>query len=833
MASVEIYNFNTNAWTSYNGEESGRVIKQTVDDSLDTGTVLIETTSSSPFRQLTPTRFYLTDTDYVDMLIANDSVTLYGKGELITWNHTLTLVEPTKILEKILSNTLKLTNLNDTLLEQFQKAVNNIVLRYNDANLDKVNFVIDSSINSAFGNLPSEDFEFGANTTARDIFDELLSVVNSRVRAVVTPPSMTITLFAVSLTAQQETALNYDIVSEEYDNDVDSYALSIKANVSNGRVRNVIVQNKSGLKTKELILDTNNASILFDYPIEEIEQVNFYIDKEVRYLVEGDPVYKNFTFNYSIPIDVTDNFLDKEAYDLLGSTEKPNYWFYERGQTTVDIRRADIPFWGNLGFDNLPQILIVKLFEYIKANIAPTATNAEFTSIVTANNLITSMLVDVVYYPTINTTLTAIKPSNYNAFNAELGIVNNQGNGTVDIMRLGSNLLGQIIKVGNDEYYLDSDYDGQESYNSIIPLLSRIGSYVVFARDISVTDTADTTFYKVRYYLSENFNNISERVNIDREKRIYAIPLTSAETELVDKNYVYVGTTAPSVDFAVKKMLTSKALSAFANTLRGIPKYKSGASELDFLAVDRMISSTYITPAIIIPTHELSIAKYGAGNSINFKGKYYDNFSAGISIGGQVIGGKQAVYNSYTNGIGEVDSFEFYLVNGQSGTAMTYNNYKALPLTDNNFYSLQDKISQNTRAYYLKDRSQQIAIIQSFYIMAAALDKNNIVVGNKFAENNNLINPENRTLRIKVSTTKYNQDERMFAKGTQLSGTASSLLSITSLADYCKISYNGAIVANTHSAWAICDSNNNLYLAVNANINTIKDLYIYSDKLLH
>ena len=74
------------------------------------------------------------------MVVASDDVKQYQKGTTNTWVHTISLVEPTKILEKILVGNLLLTNATDTLIEQFEKAVYNTVLKYNDINIDKVFF---------------------------------------------------------------------------------------------------------------------------------------------------------------------------------------------------------------------------------------------------------------------------------------------------------------------------------------------------------------------------------------------------------------------------------------------------------------------------------------------------------------------------------------------------------------------------------------------------------------------------------------------------------------------------------------------------------------------
>lgn len=833
-----LYNTNIAQWEAFGNENAGRVITQTINDTLDSGTVVIETSSKVPFKQFTLARFMFTTIAYANMVVASDDVKQYQKGTTNTWVHTISLVEPTKILEKILVGNLLLTNATDTLIEQFEKAVYNTVLKYNDINIDKVFLTIDSSITAAIGNAKGEDFAVAQNTPSRAIYDELLSTVNCRVKATISPPQMIITLSAVNLNAEVENTKSYDVLSEDCNNDIESYGGSMRTSVSNAITRTLVKQPRSSFKTKESTLTTENATMMFSYSIEEIEKVNFYLgDIIFQYYADGE--WNDYTAfqNYAMPLDITENFVDIEVYNLMSEDEKAENIPYTRGSSDVLVRTGEIPFWGFFGFSGLVEAVRLSFLRYAQANISDDIEFVSYKFDPTVKTLVETTLYEAEYYPMIDTTLIALKPSNYSGYTAELGIINNQGSGTVDIARLGSNLLGQIIKSGNNEYYLDSVYDSQSNFVNVMPLLSRIGDYVIHSRDISIMDTPYSTFYKVRYYLSENYNNLNERININREKRIYNIPVSGAETDLVDKNYIYASTEKPAISWAIKSMLPTNALTACVNTLRGVNKHTASITPTDFIIPDRMIITAYngtVEAGNEIATHELPIARYGTGNTIAYKAKYYDNYSAGISIGGFVIGGKRAVFNPYTNDIGETAGFKFFVANNQSGETLDYNDYKTLPTTNISYYASADKTTNDTTLYYIKDRAQQISIVQNFYIIPAEADKTLLVIGNKFAENNNLVNGASRTLKIKITSEKYTVDDRVFAKGSFLSGNTDDKLSITYLGNgIARLSYIGAEIATAHNSWAICDLNNSLYFAVNSNINEVKDIYFYTDKVLH
>ncbi len=846
---ISIYDNASEEWEQIDHCQLGQVLDETVDDTLDSATVVFEHSRKEAYAEFTRVAFFYSELGHKILCVGEDRSVLAGKmpGNL-NYMHTMTLVEQTKILEKIIIPCILLRNKTDTLYQQLQKLLDNALPLYKTPFYNPRTWTISSDLKDAlgvsaskpYGTIPGEDFYF-QNVTLRAALDEMLSVINARVRASFYGDLDDINISFQSLEVGEAWQGSLTVVSRENAVNADDFAGGITAPIANGVSRMLVNEPISGIKCAESALTTRNALIQTRYPIEELNKLLF-IPCDPGAHISGES-YENFPINagslsFAAELDVTDLCLDKELYNLLpdeGDEGKRKYIYYSRGDTQINLSFQK-NILGSI-FDDLDSVLATKVNEWAAENAD--AINTHFgweqgtpltiaLSYGDSKTALDYLLYKISYYPYVDTTVQATKPGIYSDSYADLTIIDGQGSGNVNTARYGANLAGKIARTGNGEHYIDCV---AESFTDIVPLLSKIEEHwVVYRRTISVNHTATGYFYKIRYYLSKYFNNVVERVAINRETRVYNIPLTGVRSDIIDRNYIYMASVAKPLSERLYGTLYSLGLRAFALSF-------IGGNAQNVKPVDRLVASTYngaIDPTREMQVYELATANIAAGNILVFKADYMDNFNAGYSIGSTIIGGKKVLLNPYANSAGEFAGIEFMLANGSD---IALDDIKYLPLTAWGNYSVGQQVTHPTQRIYYKDAAQQISVVQQFEVIPAADDFETFIIGFAAINNNLLMTTENRpeNLYLYLSNSKYTINEQVKAKGAKQPATTADLFTIDydSVERYAAIEYSGDTISAAHEAWAIGDENGALYIAVNKNINNLDKIYFYCDKRLN
>ena len=157
-----------------------------IDDALDSGVIMYTDSSLTPIEPFTLATINFDDGSTEKMWVAEDSVVMLSKiNNSKVYQHTLKLVELTKILEKILVTGICMTPVEkdentpmyDSLLDQFDMTLTKI---------GKQSYFITLARSTGFDTATMsqqepETFVFN-NSTAREILDEICSAVDSILR---------------------------------------------------------------------------------------------------------------------------------------------------------------------------------------------------------------------------------------------------------------------------------------------------------------------------------------------------------------------------------------------------------------------------------------------------------------------------------------------------------------------------------------------------------------------------------------------------------------------------------------------------------------------------
>ena len=409
---------------------------------------------------------------------------------------------------------------------------------------------------------------------------------------------------------------------------------------------------------------------------------------------------------------------------------------------------------------------------------------------------ITDTLFRAEYVPYMDAHSKIGKQNITNPMLAKTSIYDNQSEKVIDLNRFGLNLYGKINRTGNKELTIDTV---ENSFDKLLNVGDIYNDYVVVSRTYQIFKE----FIKVQYKLSKDYNNISERIAINRERRLYNIPIENLKRDIFIKDYILASTTVLTIPTSKKALLSNSGVSYFLDTL------SNDESKPVILSVVETKTSTGTTYG----PFELGFYSYPMANTLNYKTKFYDNYSAGFSVqakDGQVVGGKKVVHNRYVDDIGECETLKITLACGFG----VYHDIetqvvvaKTLPKTDIAYY-VRNILSNESAPYKIKkDAFEHIEITYTIEARPTISDANTIIIGNAFISNNNLLHSVNKQLKVYFSFENYNHLDNKIKPN---SNTSSSYYFTIS-------SYSIEVTGNHPDAisWAIGDEEGNLYIACN------------------
>lgn len=827
---------------------AGSVMNWVADDTLDSATFRIVSDTSTPFENTAVATIIFekgdgTEIESIKMLVGADNVEPFAKGAG-KYVHNLMLVELTKILEKF-TNLHYISTMDTQLSTQIDTAFENlntlIYGKYIDFLVSPTTFPymlqqddLLKSENSPFYGLPAEDY-INENATAREILDGLFSTVNAR--AVVTDITNNY-IIKVGVMDMNKTTDKTEVANRLgtfWQNNIDNFCGKVMSKVSNATPQSyvfVIDSFKSLLNTAT----TNNKVVATAFNVEYFADFSLLPNADrqinVKY-TKGDVSYNKYiTIPYPTPLPLIgskdfsgasqDLLVDKEFWDALDSDAasytnyvKDNTLYYERGAASVDVSRT----YKDLFFTQSVFEMTAKkaMFRYIDLNRVALLGDADcqITGMETSENFwgIGDFIYTAKYAPLVDDVIIeANKTKKQNDRNALFSITDGQSDNIIDLSRYGRNLVGKAQRIGNDELSIDTNVYGRDD---VLEPLDKVGDYIVYKTEMQImskahySDTEDKNWYKVRYSMTKGFNNLAEKIGLAREKRIYQIPLTGYRSTLPIRSSIAYGLQGnftllqDGENNEQKKTLSAFLLQRLVNTFPS-----------------DMYNAILMNVVVMNYHYVLPVVGFGAGNTMNFIGRFYDNYSAGLSFVAQRnifkwIGGNKACQNPYVNNAGV--AFGFFDVSIGNIPALDSDNIKKRPAVGTNevFWGFgKSDIS------YTKDRAESITL-QKIYSL---VEDNKFTgykkmrIGEALIRDNYAFEVENRpTLKLyKDCPAKYldgNAQTFKTSEGT-LVGATQDYLEVKYFS-YQDIKGGYLVVKNDNTEYNNCiiaDDNGNIYL---------------------
>ena len=823
----------------------------TVDNSLDSFVIQIK---DIPQRELFKPFDFVVFTindgfrrETKEYFVLFDSVQTYSQLRK-TYLHNLSLIEPTKILEKTKIFNLNLTNKYDTFFDQLTKAISNAdIAFYNKlsetefAHLKANRFYITASLEDFCENKSGRDFYF-SNTDLRSVLDEMLGAYNARVTVDDVNYDADGNINLISLGYRDITAIQPklpvwdinnqgEVIFESAENDGQNYAGTILARGNNSLAEEPIEITDVFKSDNEKVTDST-ASVFLPFPISEKGLKSFFINT-VAY--EFDNENSKYIDRF-VSLDMTKYFIPREEFDLLSEKRKRDYIPYSIGSKKIECGQTYTALFG---------VVVLKLKELIdyeaSIEIGDYYSGAE------------DDLLDVTYtcsyYPLIDTVASVSKPNTYDKDDLLMGVMDSQTEQTLDIDRHGKKLAGLIKRTGNAEYYLDVKV---KYYSNLLPLMSKIDlpnansdaekGFVLYKREYSIFDN----FINCRYYFSKDYNAVQQNAGINRERQLYDIPLESSETPIVIKNYLVL-----TKDIKYSNSYASGLTVAALNTLLGLNKstsYIDKTTQEEITVTGKLkyllfqskgtygnypqntenSSNEYPYQYDNLYRFVRPICSYTLNKTMTFTANCLDNYSVDYSRDGYSFSiwgdaGNKITYNRYVDKIGktvgEIKAFELDFAFDTKNQEAITTSFPVAKMGDFIAYGLNSLTVE-----YNKDRTQTPLFVYALECMPRKADYGNLIVGTEFAKKNNLVRDNGYGLKglklYRFYDFTFNGDENILTFANMQNGA--NVMDFFTVEEYTYNGSKGAVLkcksSDDCASWAIADDSGNIYLAVNGEL---------------
>ncbi len=761
-----------------------------------------------------------------------------------TYEKTISLVEPTKILDTIYIYNCNLTRKGITLAFQTTRLLTNAEPRFTDE-LARLRLLDETD--TKLGHFSSEDFFFD-NITLREALYRIFETAH--IIPYVTEISFSngdISDIAIGHKTKNEFTPITDLsgygeyMGDEGEVSIDNYFGTLKARGYNSVSKNLMKTGEHPFTCTEATLTTENILADLGLPIEDVTSFKVGKSSDLEVSIEVDApsgMERVYFFTISFFWDLSNMIIDNSVYDLLTTDEKKIHMPYTKGNSIIGMSKVfkTIFLTHSTLLENIKKDLDKEensqLYQYLQKNKIPDRINKSTDYLnypVLGLVLNTSMLglnFQAEFIPRIDTLIEVTKPGVYDNDRLKIGILDGQNANSIDIIRHGRTLGGLARRTGNEELMLDFHCD---DFSQLMPVMGKfsgltgrnsyLNGYVITKREHSVYDNQ----IKVRYYCTKDYQAINERIGVNREKRLYEIPLEATDCPINIKYYVTATRYKPltskqafSLDFT-KKLLQGILYNTRSEDTR--------ISYIYFTCSQAGLSSNQV--------YALPCLAYGADKNVVLMAQPLDNYSAGYTRGGRKIdfiagGGMQMIFNSYVDSYGEATNFTLYLASKQG----VDNNIAS----DGGTYPKITKggeltITSPLNLTYYKDRTQRPVFFISFEFLPKQDSYGDIVFGEAVATQNAFVISETQTKHVVyVGGKKYETGDTK-TNGTPLTDgsvilDASNVFKLTSSGNYISIySIRDIPLGTGKKSIAIGDLNGNLIIGFNFAISAGDEFY--------
>lgn len=768
-----------------------------------------------------------------------------------TYEKTVSLVEPTKILDTIYVYNCNLTRKGITLSHQTTRLLTNVEPRLTTEN---GRFTLHYATDSELGKYSSEDFFFD-NITLREALYRIFEVAHivpyvSEI-SVINGDIIDIVIGHKSkneFTPITDLSGYGEYMGDEGEVSIDNYFGTLKARGYNSVSKNIMKTGERPFSTTEPALTSDNMLADLGLPIEEVTSFKIGADIPLRGSTKpGVSVTVSYSEGvipqlHSVVVtcpffwDISDKIIDNSIYNLLTEDEKNLSMPYTKGDSVIGMSKSyKILLLTHSSIkeivnNDLSKKTESKFYQYIAENNIPDANGSTDYLQGTITNLtlyssIESLFFQAEFIPRIDTLIEVSKPGVYDNDRLKIGILDGQNANSIDIVRHGRTLGGLARRTGNEELMLDFHCD---DFSQLMPVMGKfsglpgrnsyLNGYVITKREHSVYDNQ----IKVRYYCTKDYQAINERIGVNREKRLYEIPLEATDCPIHIKYYVTATRYRPAT--SKQAFSTDFASRLITGILDWGRNEDSRISYMYFKCPEAGLSDTQV--------YALPCLAYGADKNVVLMAQPLDNYSAGYTRGGRKLdfiagGGVQMIFNPYVNSYGEATNFSLYLASKQG--------------VDNNITSgggTYPKITiggEETRTApidikYYKDRTQRPVFFVSFEFLPKQDSYGDIVFGEAVATQNAFVISETQPKHLvyvgdkpyETGDTKVNGD---LLKDGSVILDSYDFFNVKTSGDYVSIVCIKTIPFAGKKSIAISDYNGNLIMGFNFAVSKGDEFY--------
>ena len=796
---------------------NGFSILEKLDESLDVGVITLRGLSTAtPYTMFDTIEILIGGTVIYSQRISGDNVTLISKNPL-RYEHTLSLVEHTKILERFIISGKTFTQ--PTIAGSVRYYIYDVIdylIKTNpletNANLNTTRlFTIPSSgdLYDLLTTTVSPEFTF-KDVTFREALNQVCGYIDGIPRLV--------RLFTgvLELSIDFVNELNTLISSESYfidkkiQQETTLYATELESEALN------LVNDAEISESVEIFpSDGGYISLRKDTFLQDGYDDNAYIPTNKNIysipklicrcditssLVSVGTVYQDGF----IDIDITPRLVEKKIYDTLvfdGSVASTQY-----KTTTIyyTYRSKQIQHGITYGLWGISDV-ITNVIEYtsfvqmLADGTIPSGTDISQISF-TLNTHIDDLLFQVHYVPINKTMRLSIDRQDLSDVNKKSTLLSNQQNRIVNLENFSNNMQGKINRIGNSELQL-------EHRVATIDDLYDIGDYT---SDIYIITEKETIFYKdyvyAKYGLSKNYNMISKFIGVNTEIRQWEMGENNTlDRNLMYKEYIEIGVAQTGTGSNSSQMIQTDGVITFLETFKASSSYEPVRGGI--------IEGSDFSDDILV-----SLSSNGGGNSLIFNWKFQENVSAGWTR--ETVSGQTAKnFIPYTDDDGISENFTLHMFDKLSAPASEASNLTRADLVPSTDLSYIDTtLFENATPFQMYKDSREIigVTIQEQMI---SFDSDVLILGRYLALKNRLVT-ENPPTEIRLYTytdgTTYGRTDTLTLKSGYDIESSYTTVPVISSTDF-KITITDVRLLAGKDCWCLTDENDNLLLAVNQN----------------
>lgn len=577
----------------------------------------------------------------------------------------------------------------------------------------------------------------------------------------------------------------------------------------------------------------NNNDYIFktDFPIREIEKVEIIINAfGFNDMSTGSGI---FFVNTPTIIDITEYIyeyenwivLDRPADDFsdtqhIAPTQK-NTFYYHKGQNYIYVGSISQTLIGAQFFtySRLIESAIRKMtgIYYVDVELNPSR-QFPITGL-TSNATPYQVQYRITYKPILSGRLKI--EGIINKYVGENRL--DQNSGSVDLSRIGLNMFGTALKIGNAELTI------VQKFSNFSNRIKKGTLWVDSQNQKWLANIVTTTIFKnyviCRVVFTKNFNKLSSFIRLNQDKRFNEIDSNLTQvSEDVYSEYLYFSTRELSSVANNTHLQMAVIYYGFVGSLAGLENVSIG---IDYATInvynenEGQISSKCYIPLI----------KYGAGNALCFEMKYESPITIGTQLTATSEWFGQSYYAKYIRysdpqGFADIFDINFYASNDVASTTFA----SSFPTISDTTITNSTYLGGFNKLHYYKKSNEIFAL--NYELILLPYNNQEIYFGEEFIKNNYIIcGLRRRNLKLYVSNSqKYDVLDKV-GIGDLISSTIkisfASALYLAGLTTAFSMTVIGYTTGIDIVSYSLCDQNGNILIAVNKNISANNSLVLY------